>query len=62
MLRISYFEHIVLRHESPEKVIKLGRVKRKRRGQPTARRIHSVATVITEPLEDLNEQVKDRSS
>lgn len=46
-----------------EKAIRLGKAEGKgRRGQPAARRVHSIAMAMSAPLEDLTDHIRDRLS
>lgn len=60
-LKLSFFRHIMLRPSSLEEAVILGKVERMRRkGRPSAdHQMDLVTMVMSTPLEDLKDQLRD---
>ena len=63
MLKIQYFGHLMLRANSLEKTLILGKIEgRRRRGRQRMRQLDSVTDSMDMSLSKLREMVKDREA
>ena len=58
--KLTYFGHIMRRHDSLEKTLMLGKIEGTRRGRPRMRWIDGITEVMDSKLESLQEIVQDR--
>ena len=62
-LKLQYFSHLILRADSLEKTLMLGKIEGgRRRGQQRMRRLHGIADATDMSLSKLQELVIDREA
>ena len=62
MLKLQYFGHLIQRADSLEKILMLGKVEGKKRGQQRIRWLDSITNSMDMNLSRLQEIVKDREA
>ena len=63
MLKLQYFGHLVLRTDSVEKTLVVGKIEgRRRRGQQRMRWLYGITDLMDMSLSELRDLVKDREA
>ena len=61
-LKLQYFGHLMQRADSLEKILILGKIEGRRRGQQRMRGLNTITTLMDMSLSKLWEMVKDREA